>query len=62
MNGGWWAQTHPRPVRRLSILLVVVAHFVEVVLVELANKTGKVAVLEMLWQDVFGEFFILQDG
>lgn len=34
--------------------------FVEVIFVELAHKTGKVAVLEVLRQDVLGELFVLQ--
>jgi hypothetical protein len=32
---------------------------VKVVLVELADKTGKVAVLEVFWKDGFGKFFAL---
>lgn len=32
----------------------------EIVLVELANKTGKIAVLEVLGQDGFCEFLALQ--
>lgn len=53
--------THPCSVRRLSVLFVVVPHFVKVIFVQLSNKTGKIAVLEMLWQYVFREFFILQN-
>src|SRR5690242_7347668 len=53
--------TNARAVLRLTILLVVVSHFVEIVLVELANETGEVAVLEVLRQDVFCEFFVLCD-
>jgi len=34
--------------------------FVEVVLVELAHKTGKVAVLEVLGQDVLCKLLVLQ--
>jgi hypothetical protein len=37
-----------------------VSHFVEVVLVELAHETGEVAVLEVLRQDVLGEFLVLR--
>jgi hypothetical protein len=33
---------------------------VEVVFVQLAHKTGEVAVLEMLGQDVLREFFVLR--
>ncbi len=45
---------------RLRTLLVDVAHFVKVVLVELSDETCKVAVLEMLRKYVFRELFILQ--
>lgn len=31
----------------------------EIVLVELADETGKVAMLEVFWQDGLGEFFAL---
>jgi hypothetical protein len=33
---------------------------VKVVLVQLAHKTGKVAVFEVLGQDVFGELLVLR--
>lgn len=52
--------THIRPVWRLPGFLIVLANFVEIVLVELANKTGKIAVLEVLGQDGFCEFLALQ--
>lgn len=51
--------THPQPVRGLPALFVVVADFVEVVLVELAHEAGEVAVLEMFGQDGFGESLVL---
>lgn len=35
----------------MSTLFVVVSHFVEIVLVELSDEAGKVAVLEMFWED-----------
>jgi hypothetical protein len=41
-------QAYPGTVWRLAILFVVVSNFVEVVLVQLTNEAGKVAVLEML--------------
>lgn len=43
----------------LSILLVVLSNFVEIVLVQLSDETGEIAVLEMPGQDGFGEFFAL---
>ena len=51
---------YPDAVRRCAALLVVVSHFVEVVLVQLAHETGEVAVLEVLRQDVLGEFLVLR--
>lgn len=62
-QGGEFGRRFPYilPIRRLSILLVVLADLVEIVLVELAHKTGEVAVLEMLGQDGLGEFLAL-DG
>ena len=45
----------------MTILLVVVSHFVEVILVQLTDKTGEVAVLEMLGENVFRELFVLRD-
>lgn len=35
------------PIRRLAVFLVILANLVEVVLVELAYETGKVAMLEV---------------
>jgi hypothetical protein len=32
---------------------------VEVVFIQLANEAGEIAVFEVLWQDVFGEFLVL---
>jgi len=34
-------------------------NFVEIVFIKLPDKTGKVAVLKVLWQDVLCEFLIL---
>ena len=51
--------THACSVRRLSILFIVVSDFVEVVLVELANEAGKIAMLEVFREDRFGEALIL---
>jgi hypothetical protein len=52
--------TNAGTVLRLTILLVVVSHFVKVVFVQLAHETGEVAVLEMLGQNMFCEFFVLR--
>ena len=43
----------------LPILLVILTDFVEIVLVQLADETRKVAVFEMSWKDSFGKFFAL---
>lgn len=53
--------TYTGTVGRLAGLFVVLAHFVKVVLVELAHEAGEVAVLEVLRQDGLGELFALQD-
>jgi hypothetical protein len=52
-------KTYPGTVWRLSVFLIVVPHFVEIVLVELSDKTRKVAVLKVLGQDVLGKLFVL---
>lgn len=60
-NQSWGVEvTNIRPVRRLPCFFIVLAHFVEVVLVELADETGKVAVFEVFGENGFGEFFALQ--
>ena len=51
---------YPDTVRRSAALLIIVSHFVEVVLVQLAHEAGEVAVLEVLRQDVFREFLVLR--
>lgn len=56
------ALTYTRAVRRSAVLLIIMPHFVEVVFVQLSHETGKVAVLEVLWEDVFGEFLVLSCG
>jgi hypothetical protein len=43
----------------LSRLLVILAHFVEVIFVQLADKAGEIAMFEMFWQDSFGKFLAL---
>lgn len=47
-------------VRRLATLLVVLPDLVKIVFIELAHKTGKIAVLEMLGQDGLGELLALE--
>jgi hypothetical protein len=47
-------------VRRHAALFIVVPDFVEIVFVELTHETGKVAVLEVLGQDMLCEFLVLQ--
>lgn len=39
--------------------IVCLSHFVEIVLVQLPDKTRHVAVLEVLWEDRASEFFVL---
>lgn len=39
--------TYPSAIRRLPVFLIVVPHFVEVVLVQLADEASEVAVLEV---------------
>jgi len=43
----------------LSALFIILAHFVEVVLVQLADEAGEVAVFKMLRQDRFGKLLAL---
>lgn len=45
----------------MSAIFVVVSHLVEVIFIELADKAGKVAVLEVFGQDRLCEAFVL-DG
>jgi hypothetical protein len=42
--------------------LLILAHFVEVILVQLTNKTSKVAVFEVLRKDRFRKFLVLRYG
>lgn len=51
--------TYSRAILGLTVLFVVVAHFVEVVLVQLSNETGKIAVLEVLGKDVLRKLLVL---
>ena len=51
--------TYPGSVRRLAALLVVVPYFVEVILIQLSHKAGKVAMLEVFRKNGFGEALIL---
>jgi hypothetical protein len=51
--------TYSGPIRRLAIFFVVVPDFVEIVLVQLADKAGEIAVFEVLREYVFCEFLVL---
>ena len=50
---------YPRSVRRLATFLVVVPYFVEVILIQLSHKAGKVAMLEVFRKNGFGEPLVL---
>jgi hypothetical protein len=52
--------TYVGAVRGGDALVGVVADFVEVILVQLADEAGEVAVLEVLGEDVLGELFVLR--
>lgn len=54
------AGTDIRAVWRGAIVLVVLADLVEVILVQLSDETGKVAVLEVFWEDQLGKLLVLQ--
>ena len=45
----------------MSALFIVVPDFVEVIFIELPNKAGKVAMLEVFREDGLGEAFILDE-
>ena len=59
-EGNMYCRTYTCAIRRLPALFIVVPYFVEVIFVELAHETGKVAVLEMLRENVLGEFLVLR--
>lgn len=44
----------------MPTLFVVVSHLVEIILVELAHKTGEVAMFEMFGKNRLGESFVLR--
>lgn len=46
----------------MSTLFIVVSHFMEVILVELAHEAGEIAMLEMFRQDRLGESLVLRRG
>lgn len=52
--------SYPRPIGRSPSFFIVVSHFVEVVLVQLAHEAGEVAVLEVFGEYVLCELFILR--
>ena len=51
--------TYTGSIRTCRAIFIVVSHFVEIVFVELPYKARKVAVLEVLGEDVFGKLFVL---
>jgi hypothetical protein len=51
--------TYSWSIGRLPILFVVMTDFVEIVFVQLADETSKVAVFEMLGKYVFCELLVL---
>ena len=53
---------YPWTIRRACTLFVIVPYFMEIVLVELTDKTGEVAVLEMLRKNGFRELLILSSS
>jgi hypothetical protein len=59
---GFWGEagTDIGTVWRGAIVLVVLADLVEVIFVQLADETGKVAVLEVFWEDQLGKLLVLQ--
>lgn len=52
-------QAYPCSIRARTAVLVVMPHFVKIIFVQLPYKACKVAVLKVLWEYVFCEFFIL---
>lgn len=46
-------------IRRLAVFLIILANFVEIVFVELAHETGKVAVFEVFGEYGLGELLAL---
>lgn len=55
-------KTYPGPVGRLSVFFIVMTNFVEIVFIQLTDKTSKIAMLEVLWEYMFCEFFVLVHG
>jgi hypothetical protein len=51
--------TYSRSIRRLSVLFVIMADFVEIILVKLTDETSKIAVFEVLRKYVFCKLLIL---
>lgn len=45
----------------MPALLIVMSHLVEIVFVQLSHEAGKIAMLEMLWEDRLGESLVLHD-
>jgi len=55
-------KTYPGPIGRLSVFFIVVTNFVEIVFIQLTDKTSKVAMLEVLGEYMFCKFFVLVHG
>lgn len=55
-----WVRTYTRPVRVHPIILIILSDLVEIVLVQLADKGGEVAVFKVFWQDQFCKFLVLR--
>jgi hypothetical protein len=55
----WSRSTYPSAIWRLTIILIIMPHFMEIVFVQLSNETREVAVLEVFGQNVLCEFLVL---
>lgn len=53
-------RTNIGPIRRWSVVFIVLSDFVEVILVQLSNETSEITVLEMFRQYILRELFVLQ--
>ena len=52
-------RTNTCSIGRMTAFFIVMSDLVEVIFVELANETSKIAVFEVLWEDGFGETLVL---
>lgn len=53
------SSTYACAIWRLSRILIIVSNLVKVIFVQLSDETRKVAVFEVLGQDVLGKLFVL---